>query len=77
MGWFTIIAAVISVWLWRAYFRPFADCGRCNGTGKKRGGRRFRRCWRCKGTGSRQVLGSKQVHKAAAAIRGATRKDKS
>lgn len=71
MNWHWVIVGliVLAVWTWRALFRPFADCGRCKGTGKKRSGRRFRRCWRCKGTGSRQVLGSRQVRRLVRGIR--------
>jgi hypothetical protein len=72
MGWFVIITGIVVVWAWRAYFRPFAPCRWCKGRKTSRGStpKRFGLCWRCKGSGSRQVLGSKQVHKAVAAIRG-------
>jgi hypothetical protein len=67
---FLITAGVVTTWALYAYFRPFADCGVCGGTGKKRSGKRFRNCWRCKGTGRRQVLGSKQVHRAVRSLTG-------
>jgi DnaJ-class molecular chaperone len=77
MIWAAAAAIIAGAWLWRAAFRPFADCRWCDGTGKKRTGRRFRHCWACKGTGRRQVLGSRQVHRAARAITGARRGRKS
>jgi hypothetical protein len=75
VGWLVIGGGIAVVWLWWAVFRPFADCGWCDGSGKKRSGRRFRRCRWCKGQGARQVLGSRQVHKAMAAVRGRAWKD--
>lgn len=38
---------------------PFANCGRCSGSGKthSRSGRHFRPCRRCRGTGRRLRLG--------------------
>lgn len=38
---------------------PFAACGRCKGTGKRRSptGKAWRRCGRCKGGGSRLRVG--------------------
>jgi hypothetical protein len=76
MTLFLIIAIAVAVWLLRAYFMPFADCRRCKGAksnaftrafggGKKRRGA----CGSCGGTGQRQVLGSKQVHKAVRSAR--------
>ena len=65
---FLVAVGVAAVWAARAYFRPFADCGVCGGSGKKRSGKRFRNCWRCGGKGRRQVLGSKQVHRAVRSL---------
>jgi hypothetical protein len=70
------VTAFAAVWLIRAYFASFAGCGWCGGTGLNLFTRLFRlrtrrgNCWRCKGSGQRQVLGSRQVHRAVRAIRG-------
>ncbi|MFK4091119.1 hypothetical protein ACI2LF_43840 [Kribbella sp. NPDC020789] len=38
---------------------PYANCQRCNGSGKSRSpsGKKFRNCPRCKGTGRRKRIG--------------------
>lgn len=38
---------------------PYANCGKCHGSGKSRApsGKAFRNCRRCKGTGRRRRLG--------------------
>lgn len=63
-GWlvfWAIVAGLIgSGWYMGAcWWRPFADCGKCDGRGKFRSksGRTFRRCRRCKGTGERIRVG--------------------
>ena len=71
MTLFLLIIAATAVWLVRAYFWPFAPCRWCKGRKTNRGSnaKRFGSCWRCKGSGIRQVLGSRQVHKAVRGIR--------
>ncbi len=70
MDLFLIIAAAVVVWIIRAYLVPFAPCRRCQGRKVNRfsGKRRYGLCGSCGGTGSRQVLGSKAVHKAVRSI---------
>ena len=76
----TVTASVV-IWLLRAYFAPFADCGWCKGTGLNLFTRLFGlktrrgRCRPCGGTGQRQVRGSRQVRRAVRAIRGRAWKD--
>ncbi len=59
-------------WVVSAYFWPHAPCLRCNGRKVRKGSssKRFGLCPRCGGTGSRQVIGSKQVHKAVLSMAG-------
>ena len=67
-GW---VLLLIVAWGVRVYFWSFAPCWSCKGSGM-RGGSTARRsgpCVWCKGTGRRQVLGSRQVHKAVRGIR--------
>jgi hypothetical protein len=70
MDLFLIIVGALGAWAVRAYFWPFAACRRCKGaktnTGSTR--KRYGLCKRCGGTGSRQVLGSKQVHRAVRSL---------
>lgn len=58
-----LAVAIIAAALYLASCRiwPMANCGRCNGTGKRRSpsGKAFRNCPRCKGTGRRDRLGRK------------------
>jgi hypothetical protein len=70
MDLFLIIVAVLVIWTARAYLVPFAPCRRCQGKKVNRfsGKRRFGPCKSCGGTGSRQVLGSRQVHKAVRSL---------
>lgn len=70
MTLFLIIVIAIVVWLVRAYFWPFKACPWCKGKGTNRGSgkKRFGDCRFCKGTRRRQVLGSKQVHKAVRSL---------
>ncbi|TKK74640.1 hypothetical protein FDA38_35250 [Kribbella jiaozuonensis] len=44
---------------------PYANCGRCNGSGKSRSPSRkaFRNCKRCKGTGRRERTGTKFLNR--------------
>jgi hypothetical protein len=71
--WFLITLAVVGQWAWRAYFHPFAPCWRCKGKKTNPGstGKRFGKCRRCRGSGSRQVIGSKTVHRAVRGVRSA------
>jgi hypothetical protein len=64
-----VIAA--AVWAVRAYFWPFAPCRACGGRKTNPGStrKRFGLCKKCAGTGSRQVLGSKTVHRTVQALR--------
>jgi hypothetical protein len=68
-----LTAATIAAgrWAWRACFHPFARCRGCQGSKTNPGSTRQRwgACKRCGGSGSRQVLGSKQVHRAIRAAR--------
>jgi len=69
-----IVAALLVLrWLWHAWFHPMAPCGRCGGSGRNPGstGKRWGPCRRCKGSGSRQVRGSKQLHRAVRGLRSA------
>jgi hypothetical protein len=72
VGVFLVIVLVLAVWVVRAYFWPFGPCRRCQGSKTNRGStkRRFGTCKRCRGSGFRQVLGSKQVHKAVRGLIG-------
>ena len=66
--WLTLIA--VAVWAVRAYFWPFARCRRCKGSKTNPGSskKRFGVCKRCGGTGSRQVLGSRHLHRAVRSL---------
>ena len=70
MTLFLIILIAVAGWTVRAYFWPFARCRRCKGAKTNRGSskKRFGTCSRCGGTGTRQVLGSKTVHRAIRAL---------
>lgn len=70
MNVFLIIVAAGAAWTVRAYFWPMAPCRRCRGakTNPGSGKKRFGSCKGCGGSGTRQVLGSKQVHKAVRSL---------
>lgn len=70
MDLFLITLAAAAAWTVRAYFWPFAPCRRCKGSKSNRGStrKRFGRCTRCGGTGTRQVLGSRAVHRAVRSL---------
>ena len=72
MDLFLIIVAVLVIWTARAYLVPFTACRRCRGKKVNRfsGKKRFGPCGRCGGSGQRQVLGSRQVHKAVRSVTG-------
>ena len=61
-----VVFAAAGVWVVRAYQWPMAPCRWCRGkkTNKGSGRKRFGRCRKCKGSGTRQVLGSRTVHRA-------------
>lgn len=62
---------LLAAWVVRAYFWPYARCRRCQGrkTNKGSGRKRFGLCKKCGGSGSRQVLGSRTVHRAVRSAR--------
>lgn len=74
--WLALITVI--VWTIRAYFWPFAPCRKCKGAKTNRGStkKRFGTCSRCGGTGTRQVLGSKAVHRAVRSLIAYQRKNK-
>jgi DnaJ-class molecular chaperone len=73
--WFLLALIVAGRWLWHAWFHPMTRCRKCGGSGRNPGstGMRWGRCRRCKGQGSRQVRGSKRLHKVVRSAR--NRKD--
>lgn len=79
---FLIVSGAIVLWLLRAYFLPFAPCRRCKGVKVNAATRlftpakRFGLCRSCGGTGARQVLGSRQVHKAVQSLLAYRNKEK-
>ncbi len=78
MTLFLLIVTALAAWTVRAYLWPFAPCRRCRGTKTNRGSsrKRFGTCSRCGGTGSRQVLGSRAVHRTVRALTDYRRKGK-
>ena len=70
MTLFWLILTALAVWVVRAYFWPFSQCRRCKGAKTNPGSskKRFGTCKKCGGTGMRQVLGSKQVHRAVRSL---------
>lgn len=70
MTLFWLILITLVIWTVRAYFWPFAPCHRCKGAKTNPGSshKRFGTCKRCGGTGTRQVLGSKQLHRAVRSL---------
>jgi hypothetical protein len=67
--------AAATRWFVRAYFWPFTQCRWCKGSKTNPGStrKRYGMCKRCGGSGMRQVLGSKQVHKAVRSVIAARR----
>lgn len=60
IGWAAAAGVVAIVWhLVACAVYPFASCGKCGGSGKRRSpsGRNHGRCRRCKGYGERVRLG--------------------
>lgn len=78
MTLFWLILAAAVIWVARAYFWPFSQCRRCKGAKTNPGSskKRFGACKKCGGTGMRQVLGSKQVHRAVRSLIAYRRKSK-
>ena len=70
--WVLIGAAALGLWAGSLYLWPFGPCGRCKGTGVRRGSnaRRFGPCPRCGGTRRVQRFGSRTVHRIAWTVRG-------
>ncbi|MDX2974271.1 hypothetical protein [Kribbella solani] len=56
---------ILAAYLWTCRFWPYANCPRCEGSGKSRspGGKKFRNCSRCKGTGRRERLGRRLLRR--------------
>jgi hypothetical protein len=78
MTLFWLILIALAAWAVRAYFWPFGPCRRCKGAKTNPGSskKRFGVCKRCGGTGHRQVLGSKQLHRAVRSLIAYHRKQK-
>ncbi len=55
MEFYVLAATALLVYALACWWWPFANCGRCEGSGKRRSptGRRFGKCRRCKGSGMR------------------------
>ncbi len=70
-----IIAGAAAWWLWNLWVHPFRPCPRCAGKGVNRGSNKrwHGTCRRCRGSKHVQRLGSRQLHKAILAGRGAQR----
>lgn len=70
---FLAIAWAVCAWLW-----PFAPCWRCQGRKTNKGStkKRFGPCKACDSTGSRQVIGSKTLHRAVRSAISYRRKDR-
>jgi len=68
-----LIAGLTAFAAWAAsvYLYPFRHCGRCGGTGRRKGStrRRFDLCRRCSGTGRVQRAGSRTAHRAVLSVR--------
>jgi len=58
-------------WWISVYLYPFRHCGKCGGTGRKKGStrRRFDLCKRCSGTGRVQRIGSRSAHRTVLSVR--------
>ncbi len=61
----------LATWAVSVYVYPFRHCGRCGGTGRKKGStrRRFDLCRRCSGTGRVQRIGSRAAHRSVLSVR--------
>jgi len=56
-----VLLTGLSVYGWRAIFRPWTKCGRCKGSGRVGTPQRWRPCSRCKGSGRRMTWGAQLV----------------
>jgi DnaJ-class molecular chaperone len=64
------VIAALALWVGWLYLAPFGCCGKCQGTGHIRSGkRRVKVCPRCKGRRRVQRRGSRTVHRLAFKIR--------
>jgi DnaJ-class molecular chaperone len=70
-GTLLLIMGALAAWAVSVYVYPFRPCGRCGGTGRKKGSsrRRFDLCHRCAGTGRVQRIGSRAVHRTVLSVR--------
>ena len=66
-----IALGAFACWAISVYLYPFRPCGRCGGTGRKKGStrRRFDLCRRCAGTGRVQRIGSRTAHRSVLSVR--------
>ena len=66
-----IALTAFACWTVSVYVYPFRHCGRCGGTGRKKGStrRRFDLCHRCSGTGRVQRIGSRTAHHSVLSVR--------
>ena len=70
-GVLLIALGAFACWAISVYLYPFRPCGRCGGTGHKKGStrRRFDLCRRCSGTGRVQRIGSRTAHRSVLSVR--------
>jgi len=70
-GVLLIALGAFACWAISVYVYPFRPCGRCGGTGRKKGStrRRFDLCRRCSGTGRVQRIGSRTAHRSVLSVR--------
>jgi hypothetical protein len=59
------LVLLTAIYLLSCRIYPYANCGRCNGSGKSRSPSRkaFRNCGRCTGTGRRERAGTKYLNR--------------
>lgn len=65
-SWWWLVVFAPAAWVVCAWRWPFAPCWSCEGRKTNRGStrRRFGKCRLCDGSGTRQVIGSKTLHRA-------------
>ena len=65
-----VVMFLVVSWVICAYGWPMAPCWKCRGKRTKPGSskKRFGSCTACGGSGMRQVIGSKQVHRAVRSL---------
>ena len=70
-GVLLIALIAFACWAISVYLYPFRPCGRCGGTGRKKGStrRRFDLCRHCSGTGRVQRIGSRTAHRSVLSVR--------